>query len=140
MRDDGAKCACQGGTLMRFVQPIILSLLSQAPDHGYNLVQRIRETALWRDTAPDAAGVYRVLRDMERRGLVQGVVDADSKAGMGKRVFAITSDGRACMANWLHTLYVYRDGVSDVIRRLEDTVCHEMENPCRCQSTNEVKP
>ena len=30
-----AKCACQGGTLMRFVQPIILSALSEAPDHGY---------------------------------------------------------------------------------------------------------
>ena len=49
-----AKCACQGGTLMRFVQPIILSALSEAPDHGYDLLRKLGETALWRDAKPDA--------------------------------------------------------------------------------------
>ena len=71
-----AKCACQGGTLMRFVQPIILSALSEAPDHGYDLLRKLGETALWRDAKPDATGVYRVLRDMEARGLIVSHVDS----------------------------------------------------------------
>lgn len=119
MKNETEKCACQGSTLMRFVQPIILSLLSQCADHGYDLVQKIGQTSLWQQALPDPAGVYRVLRDMEKRGLVQSYLDAESIAGIGKRVFSITEEGRACMHNWLHTLRDYRDGVSDVIGRLE---------------------
>lgn len=142
MREENAKCACQGGTLMRFVQPIILSLLSEAPDHGYELVQKIGRTALWNDTAPDSAGVYRVLRDMEKRGLVQSRLDADSIAGVGKRVFAITDEGRACMRNWLQTLGAYQKGIQDVIERLTRAVADspadvraEGTAPCCCGDT-----
>ena len=134
MNQNDPKCACRGGTLMRFVQPILLSLLSEAPDHGYNLVHRIGETALWQDAAPDAAGVYRVLRDMEARGLVQSHLDADSIAGMGKRVFAITDEGRTCMGNWLVTLRAYRDGVTDVIGRLEQALPDASAEGYCCQT------
>ena len=116
------KCACQGGSLMRFVQPILLTLLAEAPDHGYELVRKIGETRLWMETRPDAAGVYRVLRDMEARGLIESHLDADSKAGVGKRVFAITEEGRVCMMNWLATLIEYRAGIDDVIDRLESKI------------------
>lgn len=116
------KCACQGGTLMRFVQPILLTLLNQSPDHGYGLVQKIGQTVLWHGEAPDAAGVYRVLRDMEKRGLIASHVDSSSKAGMGKRVFQITEAGINCMSNWLNTLQDYQRGIQDVIARLEQAV------------------
>lgn len=142
MREENAKCACQGGTLMRFVQPIILSLLSETPDHGYELVQKIGQTLLWHDTVPDSAGVYRVLRDMEKRGLVQSRLDADSIAGVGKRVFTITDAGRACMRNWLQTLGAYQQGISDVIERLERAVADGPADaqadgvaPCCCGDT-----
>ena len=68
MIEENAKCACQGATLTRFIQPILLFCLAETPDHGYNLLQKIAKTELWKDTPPDAAGVYRVLRDMEKRG------------------------------------------------------------------------
>lgn len=120
MKDE--KCACQGGSLVRFVQPILLTLLNASPDHGYELVRKIGETRLWQDSRPDAAGVYRVLRDMESRGLIVSHLETDSKAGMGKRVFSITDAGRACAMNWLSTLLEYRAGIDDVIGRLEVTV------------------
>ena len=44
MKDE--KCACQGGSLVRFVQPILLTLLNASPDHGYELVRKIGETRL----------------------------------------------------------------------------------------------
>lgn len=129
MENENVKCACQGATLTRFVQPIILFLLAESPDHGYELVQKISQTALWQDTLPDATGVYRVLRDMERRGLICSSVSADSKAGMGKRVFAITDAGRACMANWAETLERYRRGIDQVIVRLHEALDHQPEYP-----------
>ena len=41
MKNENSKCACQGGTLTRFVQPIILFSLAETPDHGYDLLQKI---------------------------------------------------------------------------------------------------
>lgn len=122
MKNENAKCACQGGTLTRFVQPIILFSLAEAPDHGYELLQKISKTDLWNDAPPDAAGVYRVLRDMEKRGLVRSHLDPDSKAGMGKRVFEISEEGRACMSNWVDTLEQYRRGIDQVIVHLREAL------------------
>ncbi|MGN1410593.1 MAG: PadR family transcriptional regulator [Eubacteriales bacterium] len=122
MENENAKCACHGATLTRFVQPIILFSLSESPCHGYELTQKIAHTELWQDNPPDAAGVYRILRDMERRGLITSSVTADSKAGMGKRVFSITDSGRVCMANWAETLERYRSGIDEVIVRLHEAL------------------
>ena len=118
MENENIKCACQGATLTRFVQPIILFLLAESPDHGYELIQKIARTELWQDSPPDPAGVYRVLRDMEKRGLISSDVTPDSRAGIGKRVFSITDEGRVCMANWAETLVRYRSGIDQVINRL----------------------
>lgn len=122
MKNETVKCACQGGTLTRFVQPIILFLLAESPDHGYNLVQKIAQTDLWKEAPPDTAGVYRVLRDMEMRGLLRSSVTSESRAGMGKRVFAITEEGRACMVNWVETLEKYRRGIDQVIACLQEAL------------------
>ena len=122
MKSENPKCACQGGTLTRFVQPIILFSLADAPDHGYDLLQKIARTQLWQDAPPDAAGVYRVLRDMESRGLIRSHMDSASKAAIGKRVFEITDAGRVCMKNWIETLEQYRRGIDEVILHLRESL------------------
>lgn len=148
MKDENAKCACQGGTLTRFVQPIILFSLAEAPDHGYDLLQKIARTMLWNDSPPDAAGVYRVLRDMEKRGLIRSRLDPDSKTGMGKRVFEITGEGRICMGNWVQTLERYRRGIDQVIVHLQEAIDNQPAtaggavrepSPCCCRKTVPAK-
>lgn len=120
------KCACRGSNLTRFLQPIILYSLAESPDHGYNLLQKIAATELWHDSTPDATGVYRVLRDMEKRNLIRSHMDSDSKAATGKRVFEITDEGRRCMSNWIETLEDYRRGIDRVISRLRSA---DADNP-----------
>lgn len=127
-----AKCACQGGTLMRFVQPIILSALAQSPDHGYDLLRKLGQTALWRDAKPDATGVYRVLREMEARGLISSTLDSAARGAMGKRVFAITDAGRACMDSWIDTLTDYRQGIDEVIDLLTSACPNHTTAPSAC--------
>lgn len=122
MQETVKKCACQGGTLMRFVQPIVLAELQKESDHGYSILQKISKNALWAGEMPDSAGLYRVLRDMERRGLIESHIDTDSRAGMGKRVFTITEEGRGCMVHWLDTLVQYRRGIDETITLLRDTL------------------
>lgn len=112
------RCPCQGGTLVRFLQPIILSVLSEEPCHGYILLQKIARTRLWQDEAPDPAGVYRTLRDMESRGLIASHVDGQSRAGLDRKVFVLTEEGQACRQSWLHTLRQYREGLDEIIGAL----------------------
>ena len=126
--------------LTRFTQPIILYSLAQSPDHGYNLLERISETELWRDTEPDPAGVYRILRDMENRGLICSHMEQESRAGVGKRVFEITDAGRQCMQNWIETLEQYQRGINQVVVHLREASGNgvKQKNSCCC-SKNEVE-
>jgi len=114
------RCPCQGGTLTRFLQPSILALLLQGPDHGYGLLQKLSQSRLWHEDAPDAAGLYRTLHDMEERGLITSRLTPESQAGLGKRVFSLTDEGRRCSVSWLRTLSDYRRGLDDVIALLRD--------------------
>lgn len=135
MVEPGIKCACKGSTLMKFVQPIILSIICESPDHGYNLLEKIRYTMLWQGNAPDSARIYHILHDMGKCGLVQSHIELGSKAAIGKRVFSITDEGRDCMRNWLYTLRGYSGGIKDVIMRLEQVTpnLEEKQQKCCCK-------
>lgn len=58
-------CPCSGANLPRFVQPVILAVLSSGPLHGYLVVQRLAETSLFRKPA---SGCHRRLPDVEEYG------------------------------------------------------------------------
>ena len=118
MRVTVKECPCQGKNLTRFVQPIILSILSAAPCHGYGIIQQIARTRLWNQDIPDPAGIYRTLHDMERRGLISSQ-PGQGPDGMGRRVFYLTSEGQACKSSWRKTLIEYQAGIDEVIRLLE---------------------
>ena len=118
MRKENQDCPCHGKTLTRFVQPIILSILSEAPCHGYVIMQKIARTKLWDQLMPDPAGIYRTLRDMEKRGLVTSRLDQEG-GGIGRRIFTITEEGLGCRRSWLSTLHQYQQGSSEVISMLE---------------------
>ena len=103
---DFAGCACAGGTLQRFVQPVIMGLLAHGAQHGYALLQGLRALPLWEGAVPDQTGVYRLLKSMEARGLLTAAEEAGLTTG--RRRYALTERGRACLAQWETTLEDYR--------------------------------
>ena len=116
LNENGQKtCACEGATLVKFIQPTILSLLDKEPCHGYELLQRIGKTGMWADADPDPSGVYRVLRDMEKRGLVSSRIVHDKGVGLGRKVYSLTEDGIVCRRKWLKTLEKYQQDLTEVI-------------------------
>jgi DNA-binding PadR family transcriptional regulator len=70
------------------VRLALLSLLDQAPGHGYDLMKRLEERSggLYRASA---GTVYPVLQQLEDEGLIR------SRESDGKKVFEITDIGRA---------------------------------------------
>lgn len=111
------RCPCQGGTLVRFLQPIILAILSEGPAHGYAIMQQVSSTRLWKAEKPDPAGFYRTLKGMEQRGLISSVEDSQER-----RLYSLTQEGRDCREMWLKTLRGYRFGLNEVIALLDKAV------------------
>lgn len=111
---DTVECSCNGGTLDRLIQPAILVVLAAGPLHGYRLVERIGELPGFTGRKPDASGVYRFLKAMERKRLVAAAWDV-SESGPAKKAYQLTSSGSQCLHRWVRTLENYRREISALL-------------------------
>jgi len=103
-------CPCAGATLDKLLQPAILALLTRRPLHGYVIFQRLADVPGLESTPPDATGIYRHLKSMERRGLLQSSWYL-SASGPARRQYRLTSRGRKCLAAWIDTLRTYHTNI-----------------------------
>jgi poly-beta-hydroxybutyrate-responsive repressor len=83
-----------------FLQPCLLLLLRERPDHGYELAARLRPM---HDGEGDAGGVYRALRGMEKQGLVRSEWHT-SDVGPAKRTYFVTPNGVSFLDELADTL------------------------------------
>lgn len=111
---DFSACACSGANLPKLVQPSILAALSKQPQHGYAIAQRLAAEGAHLGAPPDPSGIYRLLRGMERRGLVTSRL-AESESGPARREYALTNRGRLCLKRWLSSLSRYRATIDAVL-------------------------
>lgn len=85
-----------GDALKGHVDLLLLSVLEDAPAHGYGLVEAVRERS---DGAFELAEgtVYPSLYRLERRGLVASRWEA--VGGRRRRVYRLTSSGRVALSH-----------------------------------------
>lgn len=110
-------CACSGANLPRFVQPVLLALLAQEPVHGYALVRKLADTGLFGPQMPDMTGCYRMLRDMEKNGVLESV--SGRGEGPSRRIYAVTERGMRCLNRWTETLARSRGHLESVLDFLQ---------------------
>lgn len=103
------KCACGGDYLDRFLQPVILSILTGEPCTGYAVIKRIPEYTTFASGSPDPTGVYRYLKILVDRELIQK--DDDDR-------YEITEHGRACLARWVDTLTKYTESIQTLTEEI----------------------
>jgi len=99
-------CPCAGTTLARLIQPAVLTVLAGGARHGYRVVERLAASPVMAGSRPDPTGVYRVLRSMEKRGLVVSAWNL-SDTGPARRRYRLTPAGRRCLGRWVATLAEY---------------------------------
>ncbi len=134
-------CPCEGIHLPRFVQPVLLALLANAPMHGYVLMQKLSDLGLFDGGSPDMTGMYRKLREMERMGVLS-IVRETSSSGPARKIYALTDDGRECLHKWLSSLKKNRGHLDSVIALLAKTAAAHPapETPCCCGSGARPQP
>lgn len=105
----------------RILEPALLLFLHHGPAHGYTFLDRLSEYGI-ADLNPSV--VYRTLRDMETRGLIESSWDDAASHGPPRRVYRITPEGDRMLALHSdeltharrmidHLLTVYRDHMRD---------------------------
>ena len=93
----------------------LLSLLADAPMHGYEVIQALEER-FGGTYVPSAGTIYPRLAKLEEDGLVTKTADGR------KTVYEITEAGRAELAARAGELDGIENGVTDSVRRLADEV------------------
>jgi len=83
------------------MEPCLLLLLQVKPMHGYELARALGEFAMEQS---DASLVYRMLREMERGGLIESQWETDVSFGPARRVYRPTLLGNATLADWVAQL------------------------------------
>ena len=109
-----ATCACKGKNLGKFIQPIILTIVSQGGVTGYRIAREVARFSTFRGTSPDPTGVYRYLKGMEEKDLICNTAGPEDDS-----CYVLTEHGRWCLENWKGTLRNY-------IASLE-LLCEEIE-------------
>lgn len=92
----------RGQRKMFFLQSCLLVLLHHEPGYGYSLMDGLSEFG-FRSDQMDISIIYRALRNLEADGLVSDSWD-DSSLGPQRRVYTITPQGEAILAEWIQNL------------------------------------
>jgi PadR family transcriptional regulator PadR len=90
------------GPQKRFIEPRLLYLIKKNPSYGYQLTGDIGNLP-FPGPVPDSAAVYRMLRDLEKKGLVRSEWK-HGEAGPSKRVYSITPQGEDRLDVWVQAL------------------------------------
>ena len=90
------------GPQKRFIEPRLLFLIMKNPSYGYQLKEDIGNLP-FPGPIPDSAAVYRMLRELERLGLVRSEWE-HGDVGPSKRVYSITEQGENRLGVWVKAL------------------------------------
>ena len=129
------QCACSGKTLARLLRPAVLALLVREKTHGYDIVQQLHGLEIFAGFPPDTSGVYKVLKSMEREGLVSASWEFGG-SGPAKRRYALTRSGTACLKRWARTLEGYRaqiDGLLGIVKPHGKSLTSGRARKCKCR-------
>jgi poly-beta-hydroxybutyrate-responsive repressor len=101
----------------RFVEPALLLLLRERAMHGYELIERLPELA-GDEVRIDVGNLYRILRALEKEGLVTSEWSADLP-GPAKRTYELTDAGARLLDQWAVSLREARQVIESFLARYE---------------------
>ncbi|MDT0156089.1 PadR family transcriptional regulator [Microbacterium sp. ARD32] len=102
----------------------LLSLLSEAPQHGYGIIQALTDRTGGTYT-PSAGTIYPRLAKLEEEGLVTKTIDGRTA------IYAITDAGRAELASRSEDLEGIENGLADSVRLIATEVRQSVQEAMR---------
>ncbi|MBA3417782.1 MAG: helix-turn-helix transcriptional regulator [Geodermatophilaceae bacterium] len=107
------------------MQPCLLLLLLEHPDHGYALVERLDSFLL---AEGDPGSVYRALHTLEVSGAVRSTWGL-SESGPARRTYHLTEIGGAQLEEWAKSITDTREALETYLRRYAAKSAPERDAP-----------
>lgn len=101
-----------GGMPKNWLTAVLLLLLREWSSYGYDLMEK---AAAFGFAALNPGTLYRVLRQMEKEGLVSSGWDTSGQ-GPARRIYSITEAGEAYLKLWAGSLEQYRRTMDSFFR------------------------
>jgi len=99
-------------SLDRMIQPSLLMLILKKPTHGYELIQNFN--AVHEGEIIEPGTIYRILRRMEREGIVLSGWEA-SESGPARRKYNITENGKKALLEAVLKLEKQKQEIEDFL-------------------------
>jgi poly-beta-hydroxybutyrate-responsive repressor len=111
---DGQESGASGaeGMPRNWMTPVILLLLREWSSYGYDLMERM---AAFGFAAMNPGSLYRVLRQLEKEGMVSSTWDTSGQ-GPARRMYAITEAGETYLKLWASGIDHYRTMMNTFFR------------------------
>jgi PadR family transcriptional regulator len=102
--------------LERFIEPAVLLVLRDSPGHGYELLEQLQ--SLMPAERIDMGNLYRILRSLEREGLVDSTWH-EGAPGPAKRIYVITPSGSRVLGQWVEAFKKIEQQIAAFAERYE---------------------
>jgi DNA-binding PadR family transcriptional regulator len=111
-------CACAMGKVSRFIEPLVLRILSEKKkSYGYEIAALLPEYALT-DATIESAALYRTLRTLEANGHVRSSWEAGD--GPARRSYSLTNTGQEHLREWAELLRGLGTAMTKFAKDMED--------------------
>jgi len=113
-RDDETPDSGAGATGLpkNWLVPVVLLLLRDLSSYGYDLMKGLASFGF---AMLNPGPLYRMLRQMEKNGLVHSWWDTSGR-GPARRVYSITEAGEAYLKRWANSLDQHRKAMDRLFR------------------------
>jgi PadR family transcriptional regulator PadR len=101
---DASDASAPTGLPRNWLTPVLLLLLREWSSYGYDLIEK---AAAFGFAALNPGTLYRVLRQMEKEGMVSSAWDTTGQ-GPARRIYSITDVGEAYLKLWAGSLEQYQ--------------------------------
>jgi poly-beta-hydroxybutyrate-responsive repressor len=103
----------------RFMEPCLLLLLTENVTYGYDLISRLKEFGFGDNQDPGM--VYRYLRRLEKRGMIESKWDTTG-TGPARRMYKVTADGNELLSVWTETIRLNIQVLQQFLDRYEKAI------------------
>ena len=86
------------GLMRGFGNTMILWLISQKRQHGYEIMTILQESSPYENKMPSASKIYPVLHDLEKHGLIEGSWEHQGKRKI--KYYEITGEGQETLSRF----------------------------------------
>ncbi len=105
--------------ISKFLQPSLLLFLSKSPNHGYDLIEKLKNLGFHQEST-DTGAVYRNLRKLEKEGFLKSVWKV--KGGRKKRIYKITPQGKTLLKAWMERIKERKEALTNFLEIYKEVV------------------